>query len=463
MMISIVIAPHPPIIIPEIGKENLKRVKKTVEGMKVLGKRVKNNSPELILIITPHGLCAHKEPSVSSHPLLEGDFGQFGFPQIKISMETDLNFIETLKEVSVQKKYSLFFHEDSSNRSRSSDFLDHGAMVPLYYFLQSGIRVPVVHVAVGLQPYADLYRLGQVLLETSKVYSKNITVLVSGDLSHRLIPGAPAGYSKRGKEFDQALIRLLKNGDKEGILNMDSSLIHEAGECGLGPIIVALGMAADDSFKADIISYEGPFGVGYLTAEIVKLDKNGDDKDHNIPIKNVLKRDSDFNPVSLARVALKYYFDKGKLPPLPDSLPGSYNKKSGAFVSLKLDGELRGCIGTVEPTRKSLADEIMENAISAALRDPRFAPVKPEELDSLSITVDVLGPLEKVDNRADLDPEVFGVLVRSGRRSGLLLPNLEGVDSVEKQVGIACQKAGIVPGEPVKMFRFKVDRYYEQQ
>ena len=122
-------------------------------------------------------------------------------------------------------------------------------------------------------------------------------------------------------------------------------------------------------------------------------------------------------------------------------------------------GALRGCIGTVEPTRKNLAEEIIMNAISAGVRDPRFNPVRLEEIDDLAVSVDVLMPLERIDSLAELDPKKYGVLVRSGHRSGLLLPDLEGIDTAPEQVAIARQKAGIGPREPVELYRFEVRRY----
>ncbi len=167
------------------------------------------------------------------------------------------------------------------------------------------------------------------------------------------------------------------------------------------------------------------------------------------------------NPAELARKALKYYLEKGCLPGIPDPVPPEYSSRAGAFVSLKKAGRLRGCIGTIEPVHKNLAEEIAANAVSAALRDPRFPPVTGEELQELDFSVDVLGPLTKVLSLDELDVKQFGVVVKSGAKSGLLLPDLEGVKTVEEQVDIARRKAGILPGEQVELYRFKVERYRE--
>ncbi len=169
------------------------------------------------------------------------------------------------------------------------------------------------------------------------------------------------------------------------------------------------------------------------------------------------------HPAELARRTLDYYLREGHLPNLADSLPPEYEMRAGVFVSLKKDGQLRGCIGTFEPVRENLAEEIAANAVSAAVRDPRFPPVRREELPELDISVDILGPVEKVEKETELDPEEYGIMVRKGSRTGLLLPDLEGVDTVEQQVDIACRKAGIMPGEKPELYRFKVTRYPEKK
>jgi AmmeMemoRadiSam system protein A len=136
------------------------------------------------------------------------------------------------------------------------------------------------------------------------------------------------------------------------------------------------------------------------------------------------------------------------------------SEKAGVFVSIhKKNGDLRGCIGTFEPQQKNVAKEVIANAVSAATRDPRFEPVSPEELDNLEYSVDVLTPPEPIKDESQLDPKKYGVIVEAGWRRGLLLPDLEGVDTVDYQIDISRQKAGIGPNEPVKLYRFEVKRY----
>lgn len=164
-------------------------------------------------------------------------------------------------------------------------------------------------------------------------------------------------------------------------------------------------------------------------------------------------------PVRLARQSLEHYLRTGKVLQVPDPLPPELAGRAGAFVSIKKHGNLRGCIGTIAPTRANLAEEIIYNALAAGLEDPRFPPVTVEELPDLTYSVDVLNEPEPA-TMADLDPRVYGVIVSCGRRRGLLLPDLEGIDTPQEQVAIACQKAGIKPDEPYCLERFTVTRYH---
>lgn len=165
--------------------------------------------------------------------------------------------------------------------------------------------------------------------------------------------------------------------------------------------------------------------------------------------------------VRLAQLAVETYIREGRVMDIPDDLPpGMLSESAGTFVCIKRDGGLRGCIGTIQPTRDCLAEEIIVNAISAATRDPRFLPLCDGELDGLEFTVDVLTPPEEVHDIRDLDPKRYGVIVESGQGRGLLLPDLEGVDSVEQQIDIARRKAFISPAESIKLYRFEVRRYH---
>lgn len=165
--------------------------------------------------------------------------------------------------------------------------------------------------------------------------------------------------------------------------------------------------------------------------------------------------------VQLARETIEEYVRTGRKMEIPENLPGEmYTSRAGVFVSVKKEGRLRGCIGTIQAVQASVAEEIIENAVSASAKDPRFSPIEPKELDKLSISVDVLGDTEAIDSPKQLDVKRYGVIVTKGYRRGLLLPNLSGVDTVEEQIAIAKQKAGIGAEEEVRLERFEVIRHF---
>lgn len=167
------------------------------------------------------------------------------------------------------------------------------------------------------------------------------------------------------------------------------------------------------------------------------------------------------NPAALARFFLEGYLRKGRLPRPPRDLAPLFHQRGGVFVSLKKDGKLRGCVGTIEGTRPSRAAEIAAAAVSAATRDPRFSPLTAAELESVAITVDLLGPLERVTSLEELDPRHRGLVVEKGAHRGLLLPGLEDIDTPEKQLAVALAKAGLGEGEDVTLYCFNVQRYRE--
>jgi AmmeMemoRadiSam system protein A len=163
--------------------------------------------------------------------------------------------------------------------------------------------------------------------------------------------------------------------------------------------------------------------------------------------------------VELAKRTIETYVIEGRVIEPPGELSSEMKGQAGVFVSLKKKGQLRGCIGTFQPTTGNVAQEIIQNAVSAASRDPRFPPVTPDELEDIDYSVDILSPPEPVKDSSELDPSRYGIIVQSGARKGLLLPDIKGVDTVDEQINIACMKAGIIPGEDVELYRFEVRRF----
>lgn len=448
------LVPHPPLLIPEIGGESLQEVEQTRLAMEKIGVRVKSWSPDTVILITPHGPVFRDAVSIAAARNLQGDFASFGVPGIRISAETDLEAVDVIvKQAGQQGIPVLSITEDSAQKYGIAVTLDHGAMVPLYYLAKAGVKAKIVHISVGWLEYKDLFTFGQAVQEGLQQLNRRVAVICSGDLSHRLTPDAPAGYSKHARGFDEALIKALENMDIEAVRRLDPVLIEEAGECGLRPIYILLGILQGVAVDAQRLSYEGPFGVGYAVIEFQSEAASSVKQERT----DIATGESIY--VNMARRSLEHFVLTGRMMDMPEDLPAELTKRAGVFVSLKQKGHLRGCIGTFTPTKKNIAEEIIANAVSAGTGDPRFFPVEADELNELTYAVDILSDPVPVKDFKELDPKKYGVILRRGHRSGLLLPDLEGVDTVEEQVSIAKQKAGIPQEESVEMYRFTVARY----
>lgn len=258
------LSPHPPLIIPEVGGARLQDVQKTVESLQEMAQDIVDTQPDLLITISPHGPVFRDAIAVIDLPRLEGDFIDFGSPQASYEVESDLNFIEKLTEKADENNIQLvrLGKKELSNYGLRNE-LDHGVLVPLHYLKEAGLDIPLVALSMGLLDYNTLYKFGNLLDQVLEEMGLDGAVVASGDLSHRLKPGAPAGYNPRAEEFDKELVSLLKAEKFEEVLKIDKSLIEKAGECGLRPLIIALGVLKNYNVKSDLKSYEGPFGVGY--------------------------------------------------------------------------------------------------------------------------------------------------------------------------------------------------------
>ena len=447
------IAPHPPLIVPEIGRGGEGQVAATVRAMEQLAASLKASGAETVVITSPHGPVFRDAVAVAQLPEVSGDFADFRAAQVKFNLNTDEELAAAIITACADENVpALGLGPAAYRRYRVASRLDHGVLVPWYYFQQAGLDLPLVWVGMSLLAPDKLQAFGQAVDQASRRLGRKVAFLASADLSHRLTPEAPAGYHPDGKRFDQLVVDKVRRGDFEGLLRIDPDLAERAGECGWRSIMMLSGAVAAYKIEPEVFSYEGSLGVGYLVADlkVQGVDKNA---------TNPRGRESIY--VQLARQSLETYVRTGRRLPLPASLPTELAQPAGAFVTLYKRERLRGCIGTILPSEKNLAAEIIANAISAGTRDPRFSPVVPEELAEISYSVDVLSPPEPIDSPSELDPDRYGVIVRSGDgRTGLLLPQLDGVDTVEQQVKIAKEKAGLRPGDKVTLERFEVQRYY---
>jgi len=250
------IAPHPPVLIPEIGQDNLKKLKKTKAAVEKLESELYAAKPESILIISPHGQVMPEAFNINLSPNYQSDFKEFGDFGLMLEFKSDYMAIQNIRAGDeTQKKVNLVLTSQPS--------IDHGFSVPLYYLTKHFKNLPIIPVTPAELDYQKHFQFGEFLNQRLAVIDKRVAVIASADLSHKLTKDAPAGYSKKGAEFDQRFLALLKKNEVKGILALEPKLVSEAGVCGLRSIIILLGLISSMSFKSELLSYEGPFGVGY--------------------------------------------------------------------------------------------------------------------------------------------------------------------------------------------------------
>ncbi|MCX8128525.1 MAG: AmmeMemoRadiSam system protein A [Clostridia bacterium] len=465
-IISSYVFPHPPIIIPEVGKGNEDGADETIKAVVKAAKKISMEKPTTIIVTTPHGPVFQDYVYVSAGEELQGSLERFGAGDVKLRFDNNIDLVN--KIISNAKQHGIFaggLEDGILKKYGLSSELDHGTIVPLYFVNKKYNGFKLVHISISGLPFLDLYKFGMCISKAVRDSNEQVVFLASGDLSHKLSEDAPYGFNEKGRIFDELLVESMKRSDVEALLDIDEDLCESAGECGLRSFIIMFGALDGYELKPQVYSYEGPFGVGYSVVAFDIGDKSEEreilrkvtDKYDN-KIKEIRAKEDAY--VSLARRALEEFITKGEVLKATEDLPAEMlENKAGTFVSIKKHGQLRGCIGTTGPTRKSIAEEIIHNAVNSGMHDPRFDLVESDELGDLVYSVDILKDPEPITSMDELDVIRYGVIVRAGSRSGLLLPNLEGVDTPQKQVSIALQKAGIKETDSYKMERFEVVRH----
>ncbi len=470
--IQIIFAPHPPILISEIGNGQENQAKKTLEAMEHIADLVQLFKPETILYITPHGNSFNNGTCILDEKVLHGDFKAFGNDGLRFMKAVDAQLVQEIGEaLDEEDLVHVLLSKTLAKQYGVSAQLDHGVMVPMYFIDQKFSDYKIVHISPGFTSLLEQYKIGIALRKAIRKNGSKVLVVASGDLSHCLKEEGAYTYHPMGQVFDDFVVSCISKFDGEQLITMSSDIFDPAGQCGLRSFCMAFGMFEGYSGRAKVFSYEGPFGVGYLTGSI---EEEGtaphsvlERIENRLKIKRENKRNAEDDYIKLARRTIEHYVmtyqrlerSMGKINLKETSWQEMLNQQAGVFVSLHINGELRGCIGTILPSKEDVVDEIIDNAIQAASADPRFDPLEARELDEVDVKVDILSKIEPIRSKDELDPKRYGVVVEQGDKRGLLLPNLEGVDTVEEQISIAKKKAGISNNQSVQLSRFEVVRH----
>lgn len=472
--IEVMFMPHPPIALPELRSGKGYLMKETLEGYQTIADKVHHVRPDTIICISPHGNTFSNGVCMLDSESIKGDLSGFGHPEVQMEKYVDRELTWKIQDRFDEAGIlSVLMNENVAKQYKVHDTIDHGALVPLYFLDELYNNYEIIHMTPSGQDLLTHYKMGVLIQEVVSNSTKRVLVVCSGDLSHALKDDGPYSFDPFGPVFDEMVIKAIKEKNPLPLIQLDNTEERQAAQCGLKSFLMGFGMMDGHDYASEVFSYEGPFGVGYLTGYLANdfiskqpsiLTRLESEKEEAYYAK--LDKEDDY--VKLARRSIETYVryrKKTQSDPRPNFISQEMyqelmHTKAGAFVSIHKNGQLRGCIGTTESTADSLFDEIVYCAISACSTDPRFNPVAEEELTALEIKVDRLYPPEEIYDLDELDVEKYGVIVEQGRKRGLLLPNLEGVDTIEQQVSIAKQKAGIYDDDDLKYYRFEVERHY---
>ena len=430
-MIQAVIMPHPPIARHLVGRGEEEKIQKTLDAYKRASEQIREYAPETIVIISPHNIFFRDAFYVSPGKTYTDSLSRFNAAADKVSIPYDNELRAEIVRLMEEKNIPAVQDPRYGNEP------DHGSLIPLLFVNEVYKDYRVVRIAPSMLSDETLMEVGRIIERAAAHVDRKITLIASGDLSHKLLAEGPYGYVKEGPEFDEQVTEMMRSGNLSAFREFSPDFRDRCAECGLPGFIMLSGALENYHVSPDFLSYEGTFGVGYAICTFACEDAC----------------------VRLAVDSLEKFIRTGKHLTRPDDLPEwMTSQRAGVFVSLHKHGELRGCIGTIMPWSDCVADEIISLAVEAGTRDPRFYPVTVDELPELEYNVDVLSTPEKAD-KTQLDAKRYGVIVTNGRRRGLLLPDLEGVDTPGQQIAIALQKAGIRPDEPYELERFTVERH----
>ena len=451
--------PHPPLAVPGVGRGMEDGIRKTLSALDEIAGEVAALCPETIIFITSHNVVYSDYFHISPGRSANGDFSHFGDSTARFETQYDIELAEEIERFAGQAGIR------AGTLGERDAKLDHGVMVPMWFIDRRYHRYKTVRVSQSGMGAAEHYRFGRCIARAAEISGRKTVLVASGDLSHKLTADGPYGFAPEGAVFDNIVTEAFSSGDFFPLFSVSEDLRGRAAECVYGSFLILAGCLDRRRVDARLLSYEGPYGVGYAVAS---FSPGGDDagRDFLEQFDKIAlaeahrRRDSEDHYRALARKSLEYTVMHGGTLPLPDGLPNELlNSRAGAFVSLHKNGELRGCIGTIGPTARSIAHEVIQNAVSAGLSDNRFEPVGVSELPYLTYKVDILSAPEEISSPDELDVKRYGVIVTSGYKRGLLLPNLDGIDTVDEQIAIARKKAGIPENAPVKLERFEVVRH----
>jgi AmmeMemoRadiSam system protein A/AmmeMemoRadiSam system protein B len=474
--------PHAPIILPTIGITEADCVSKTYQAMMQVGREIAEEKPDTIILISPHGPRFSDVIPLHDQEAYGGSLNTFGDFETVFEYKKDEAFIRTLLQLNDEEQGKFYrFKREDFERFEIDIKLDHGALVPLYFVQQFYTDFELVLMSDADFDPVSLMKAGRLIEKTAASLQKKVIVIASGDLSHTLSDQGPYHYHPASKVVDQAVVSAFQNNQLLSLASLDYEAVENAGICGLNSLFMLFGVYHNKMYKSNCMSYEGPFGVGYAVAKIAEIssDYNPNWLKQLSAVLEDKARAQQEKAHSFSRIAYEIikqkvltgisqivrmqdtscFVGREKITLTQEAFDQLNRPCDGLFVSIKKNGALRGCIGTViGHDQETCYKQLSYYALQAAYKDPRFDPIDEEELSMLTVEIDLLSKLEAITLPVEHDVKKYGIYIRGEEASGVLLPNLSGVDNPVEQLQIALHKAGISVDEIRETYHFTVEK-----
>lgn len=449
--------PHPPEAVAAEETKDAHALSAIRKSYSKVAEEIAELKPETIIVLSSHASAFSDYFQISDGEVGLGSMKDYGAPNITFRVFYDKEFVKRLSFCSLSNNLP------AGVEGNQLGFLDHGTMVPLFFINRLYRDYQLVRIGLSGLSLLDHYRLGIYINKTIGETGRKAVIIATGDLSHIESNESSYGYNPQGKRYDEQFLSDLKAGNFGNLLDYSRDELTLVKQCAHKATTVLCGAFDCQDVEPELLAYESYHGVGYAAMSFKPLGKNQSRSFYELYLRkqrlnlNEEKKHND-KFVALAYTAIETYVTSQKIIAVPEDFV-FWGPSRGVFVTIEENGSIRGCIGTSAPLKNTLGEEIVANAISSASFDPRFPPLRKDELPYIKVTLDFLSIPELVENLDDLDPEKYGIIIQKGSRHGLLLPNLADIHHIDEQIDVARKKAGIDFDEDYDIYRFVVERH----
>lgn len=433
MLCAAYIVPNSPLLLPMIHEEVHDQLQATVHAYHQAAKEIGAYHPDTIVIISTKAPGYKDYIHIAPGEQAVGNFAKYGHSEYAIAVEYDTVLVNQICSLAKRN------HIPAGKRGDNAATLDSGTMVPLFFINQYINSYRVVRISISEVDQDQLDRLGQCISAAAEDMDRRIVVIVSGELSKRLNSDSPYGYAKEAAVFDQFILSSVKDNDLEAWNHVNSDIGKASAQTILPALQIFKGAISDTLFRSALLSYEGPFGIGWMVAAF-----------HN----------KDQNPYcALARNALLYYWENGKSMTKLPKIDAQLKRRGGVIISLYLHNELYGYAGSIHPMYPTIAQEIVHNAVTAGFRNSQKEPLTKAQLMRCDIRIYILSEYEPIFFIEDVNVKYDGLIVTGNQKQGVIFPNSAKVQTPQQLLDAALKKGGIDADEYYTIERFHLEQY----